>query len=272
MGLGYGYRFGFNGKENLNEISGSTGTHLDFGARVYDSRLGRFLSVDNFAGNFPWQSPFLFASNTPIIAIDNNGDSTLFYSLTNKIFYLVPDNMPNRVVTIADENKFLSDYYSMPKVLNSDAISDYLYKGQIKDGKKPDTNNDYNEIFTFKKEVEFTKNFLNQDARLGYNIEGKYPDYSVIELQEANWKIESDNNFNKYENSNEAVLNKESELSAASKNDDPESIYEKCVPSEAKFVLKFFPSAESHVKMMIRIQKLPIHEQAFIGAWMEHYR
>ncbi len=33
------YRFGFNGKENDNEIQGD-GNSYDFGARIYDSRLG----------------------------------------------------------------------------------------------------------------------------------------------------------------------------------------------------------------------------------------
>ena len=39
------YRWGFNGKETDNEVKGN-GNSLDFGARIYDSRLGRWLSVD----------------------------------------------------------------------------------------------------------------------------------------------------------------------------------------------------------------------------------
>ena len=39
------YRYGFNGQEKLDEIKGY-GNSLDFGARIYDPRLGRFLSVD----------------------------------------------------------------------------------------------------------------------------------------------------------------------------------------------------------------------------------
>ena len=40
------YRFGFNGKENDNEVKGA-GNSVDFGARIYDSRLGRWMSVDS---------------------------------------------------------------------------------------------------------------------------------------------------------------------------------------------------------------------------------
>ena len=39
------YRYGFNGKENDNDAKG-TGNQQDYGMRIYDPRLGRFLSVD----------------------------------------------------------------------------------------------------------------------------------------------------------------------------------------------------------------------------------
>jgi RHS repeat-associated protein len=67
-----GYRYGFNGKENDNEIKG-TGNQQDYGMRIYDPRLGRFLSVDPITKNYPWLTPYQFASNTPIQAIDQDG-------------------------------------------------------------------------------------------------------------------------------------------------------------------------------------------------------
>jgi RHS repeat-associated protein len=39
------YRYGFNGKENDNEVKGE-GNQIDFGSRIHDPRVGRFLSVD----------------------------------------------------------------------------------------------------------------------------------------------------------------------------------------------------------------------------------
>ena len=67
---GNGSRYGFNGKENDN----STGEgNLDFGARVYDGRLGRFLSVDPYTNKYPFESSYSFAANSPIIAIDQDG-------------------------------------------------------------------------------------------------------------------------------------------------------------------------------------------------------
>jgi RHS repeat-associated protein len=68
------YRRGFNGMEKDDELKGS-GNSYDFGARMYDSRVGRFLSLDAFASKFASMSPFSFAANIPIMGKDINGDS-----------------------------------------------------------------------------------------------------------------------------------------------------------------------------------------------------
>ena len=59
------YRYGFNGKENDSE----TGTQ-DYGMRIYAPKLGRFLSVDPITKEYPWYTPYQFAGNKPIWAID----------------------------------------------------------------------------------------------------------------------------------------------------------------------------------------------------------
>ncbi|MDP2176236.1 MAG: RHS repeat-associated core domain-containing protein [Bacteroidota bacterium] len=66
------YKYGFNGKEKDNETYGE-GNAYDFGARIYDSRLGRWLSLDPMAIKYPEMSPFIFVGNMPIIAIDPDG-------------------------------------------------------------------------------------------------------------------------------------------------------------------------------------------------------
>jgi RHS repeat-associated protein len=69
---GSGYRYGFNGKENDKEVKGE-GKQQDYGMRIYDPRLGRFLSVDPISNEYPELTPYQFASNTPIWAIDLDG-------------------------------------------------------------------------------------------------------------------------------------------------------------------------------------------------------
>jgi RHS repeat-associated protein len=66
------YRYGFNGKENDNEVKGG-GNQQDYGMRVYDPRLGKFLSVDPIADDYPELTPYQFASNRPIDGIDQDG-------------------------------------------------------------------------------------------------------------------------------------------------------------------------------------------------------
>jgi RHS repeat-associated protein len=79
---GTAYRFGFNGQEKVDEVHGNSGDAYDFGARIYDARLGRFLSMDRFASRFPSFSPYLFAGCSPLIAIDVNGDSLYILAYT----------------------------------------------------------------------------------------------------------------------------------------------------------------------------------------------
>ena len=80
MGAGGVYRYGFNGKENDNEIKGE-GNQQDYGMRVYDPRIGKFLSVDPLSPKYPWYTPYQFAGNTPIQAIDLDGAEEYHYTL-----------------------------------------------------------------------------------------------------------------------------------------------------------------------------------------------
>jgi RHS repeat-associated protein len=66
------YKYGFNGKENDNEVKGD-GNQQDYGMRIYDPRLGRFLSVDPISKKYAELTPYQFASNTPIVAVDIDG-------------------------------------------------------------------------------------------------------------------------------------------------------------------------------------------------------
>ena len=66
------YRYGFNGKENDSEVKGE-GNQQDYGMRIYDPRLGRFLSVDPLTKKYAMLTPYQFASNSPVASIDLDG-------------------------------------------------------------------------------------------------------------------------------------------------------------------------------------------------------
>ena len=65
-------RYGFNGKEMDNEVSGD-GNQYDYGFRIYDPRLVRFKSVDPLFEGYPWNSPYSYAEGEMIRCIDLDG-------------------------------------------------------------------------------------------------------------------------------------------------------------------------------------------------------
>ncbi len=67
-------RFGFNGKENDNDVKGF-GNQLDYGMRIYDSRLGKFLSLDPVRKEY--ESPYMAFANSPLFCIDPSGSDTI---------------------------------------------------------------------------------------------------------------------------------------------------------------------------------------------------
>ncbi len=78
------YRYGFNGKENDNDVKGE-GNQQDYGLRIYDPRLGKFLSVDPLFKEYPWNSPYAFAENEPIANIDLDGAEKMPYKSPSQL-------------------------------------------------------------------------------------------------------------------------------------------------------------------------------------------
>lgn len=66
-----GYRYGFNGKEKDKDINSLTA--YDYGFRIYNPGIGKFLSVDPLMNKYPSWSPYPFAMNCPISGIDLDG-------------------------------------------------------------------------------------------------------------------------------------------------------------------------------------------------------
>jgi hypothetical protein len=71
------YRYGFNGKEKDDEIKGE-GNSIDLGDRILDPRIGRTFKMDRYSYKFPGESPYSFAMNTPMCAVDPDGKLIIF--------------------------------------------------------------------------------------------------------------------------------------------------------------------------------------------------
>ena len=104
------YRFGFNGKEKDNEWAG-IGNHMDFGERSYDSRVGRFISIDPMTKKYANYSPYLFAGNKPTVMIDVKGEEERYYKVD-----LIIDK--KGVIHVAhfeeDKDRYKPDHWQWP--------------------------------------------------------------------------------------------------------------------------------------------------------------
>ena len=73
-----GYRFAFNGKEKDDETYGD-GDEYDFGARIYDSRVGRWMGCDPLEKKYPSMSSYSFAGNSPVAFYDPDGKEVMIF-------------------------------------------------------------------------------------------------------------------------------------------------------------------------------------------------
>jgi hypothetical protein len=72
------------------------GNQQDYGMRIYDPRIGKFLSVDPITSKYPELTPYQFASNRPIDGIDLDGLEFFKKDNTNyQIAYKPVLNAPN---------------------------------------------------------------------------------------------------------------------------------------------------------------------------------
>ena len=103
---GSDYKFGFNGKESDSETYGAANIY-DYGFRIYNPRLGKFLSVDPLSKSYPWYTSYQFAGNKPIVAIDLDGLEEYFvirwYDNANQLAFSTVIKVPN-AVQVTDQN------------------------------------------------------------------------------------------------------------------------------------------------------------------------
>ena len=75
-----GYRFGYDGKEKDN--NGELGLiNYDYGARIYNPALGRWLSLDPLMDIMPERSPYHALGNSPNALVDADGRYNIIYLL-----------------------------------------------------------------------------------------------------------------------------------------------------------------------------------------------
>lgn len=110
------YRYGFNGMEKDNEVKGN-GNHLDFGARGYDPRLGRWLSTDPKYYLQPGWSPYKAFLDNPLIYVDPEGETEYLTIIINNA---QTGETKIKVITL-NNNVFASG----PRTIEDPILGDY---------------------------------------------------------------------------------------------------------------------------------------------------
>jgi len=119
------YRYGFNGMEKDDELKGE-GNGIDYDKRFFDPRVGRFLSIDPLEKEFPWYTPYQFAGNTPIQAIDLDGAEEYHYTRTW---------VNGKPILKYSHKKDIYEYQWNPHKNNQSSVGFYLWE-RVKNPKK----------------------------------------------------------------------------------------------------------------------------------------
>ena len=110
-------RFKYNGKEE--QVTGNL-EWLDYGARMYDSGLGRWFGVDPFQESFISLSPYNYCSGNPMVFIDPSGALVTHYVDKDYNVLLNTDDGSDDVVVVPDgyigDFKKFASFYSDPEL------------------------------------------------------------------------------------------------------------------------------------------------------------
>ena len=128
-----GYRYGFGGKEKDDEVKGN-GNSYDFDARIYDPRIGRWLSLDPLQTKYPSLSPYNFAENNPIFFADPDGKDAIGKIAGNTItisatIYLA--NNQSTKINVAEAQKSINQYWGKDFKYTDEKGKEYNVKFEI---------------------------------------------------------------------------------------------------------------------------------------------
>ena len=104
------YKYSFNGQEKDDEVKGA-GNSIDFGARIYDPRLGNFLSLDPLSKKYPYVSNYSYALDNPVFFIDNQGED-VHPSLAMRLFHPKQYRAVITAIKTDEGKKLFQDYAS----------------------------------------------------------------------------------------------------------------------------------------------------------------
>ncbi|HJS00411.1 MAG TPA: RHS repeat-associated core domain-containing protein, partial [Flavobacterium sp.] len=119
------YRYGFNGMEKDDELKGK-GNSYDYGARMYDPRVGRWFARDPSESTYPSYSTYNYVLNNPIYLIDPNGKSPFDWYKNKLGNYVYDKNIKSQ--KNLDDAGIDGDYLTNPTLhhyVNGQGVNSY---------------------------------------------------------------------------------------------------------------------------------------------------
>ena len=178
-------------------------SHVDYGIRVYDPRIGRFLSLDPLQKKYPWYTPYQFSGNTPIQAVDLDGREELHY------IRLHDDDGNSVLVQIGEKeivDRVIVGYRSGNSFFNDAPLP--VYETRINQRRKYIVHDTYTTLVdnnpTFgDKPIQEWKTYnlrwyynSEEDARSGTNGTRDYGDWTSIALDRSQRALKEENAAN----------------------------------------------------------------------------
>jgi len=179
LSSGSKYRFGFNGQEKDNEIYGEGNTY-DFGARIYDVRIGRWFSIDPLWCKNVGKSPYNFAENSPLRNIDLYGLDAF-----NVIIEVVNAIKRESIVKVVRDNNIKYGVVAVTFLNGNGSYTEYLSWKRLKYTRVGDIELPYQRLHTNSSTYDdnfasnSNKDFDNKIIKDGYEI-GKPIKYQPI--------------------------------------------------------------------------------------------
>ena len=118
-------------KYNGKEFDNKKGLNwYDYGARHYDTALGRFTTNDRFAEKYYSMSPYQYGANSPVVNIDVNGDSitVLNYGYIRKqhMAILIQNDAGEwQYFSVNGDNVYVSGEFSGGRKFNDIAVGEF---------------------------------------------------------------------------------------------------------------------------------------------------
>jgi uncharacterized protein (TIGR02594 family) len=133
------YRFGFNNQEKDDEVTGD-GNALDYGARMYSARLGKWFAVDPLAEQT--KEPYSFCYNNPLRFVDLDGRSGQdWVKKGNGDIYW--DNKATSQATTKEGETYLGKTHQREKIWNNVNIRGNIENGLMAESYNSNANMTY---------------------------------------------------------------------------------------------------------------------------------